>query len=149
MEPNESLPSYLLRLRDIPHYYGDRIRALFLATAVLSVVAIPTLGDLLPFGTLGQIACATLLVFLGGLTSPHSTLVLWYDAAVAGLGSVLLESAAINFYTGASLELFLAREVAALALMFAFYFSVKTLRARSQGKLGKAARPWEFEDGKK
>lgn len=139
------LPSYFLRLRNIPHYYGDHIRALFLATAVLSVVVIPVYGDLIPFGTLVQIYCATLLVLLGGLTNPHSTMVMWYDAAVSGIGVILLESAAINWYSASSLELFAAREAAALALMFAFYFSVKTLRAMSQGKLGKVARPWEFE----
>jgi len=136
---------YSLRLRDIPHYYGDHVRALFLATAVLSVVVIPVYGDLIPFGTLVQICCATLLVLLGGLTNPHSTMVMWYNAAVSGIGVILLESAAINLYAASSLELFAAREVAALALMFAFYFSVKTLRAMSQGKLGKVPRPWEFE----
>jgi hypothetical protein len=145
MATNRDLPSYFLRLRNIPHYYGDHIRALFLATAVLSVVVIPVYGDLIPFGTLVQICCATLLVLLGGLTSPHSTMVMWYDAIVAGLGTILLESAAINLYSADSIELFVAREVAALALMFAFYFSVKTLRAMSQDKLGKVARPWEFE----
>lgn len=139
------LSSYLFRLRGIPHYYGDHIRALFMATAVLSVVVIPIYGSLLPFSTLTQIICATLLVLLAGLTNPHSKITMWYTALVSGIGTILLESAAINFFATDSLELFLARELAALMLMFAFYFSVKTLRAMSFGKLGKAARPWEFE----
>ncbi len=146
MKNEQDLLSYLFRIRGIPHYYGDHIRALFVATAVLSVIIIPLYGDLIPFGTLTQVLCAILLVLLGGLTNPHGRMVMWYDTIVAGLGTLLLESAAITYYPTGSIELFLAREAAALALLFSFYFSVKTLRAMSLGKLGKASLPWEFEE---
>lgn len=133
---------------DIPHYYGDYVRTLFVAVAVLSSVAIPVLGDLLPFGTAVQVLSALLLVLLAGLTHPHSIILFMYNIAVSAIGVVLLESAAISLYHTDSFELFLAREAAALLMLFAFYFSVKTLRAMSAGKLGKLDRPWEFEDSK-
>src|SRR3989344_2428276 len=139
---------YLFRIHDIEHYYGDYVRALFLGAAVLSAVAIPLFGDLLPFGTFAQVGSALLLVLLAGLTNPHSRMLMIYDVVVSGIGVFLLESAAILLYTADTPELFAAREAAALALLFAFYFSVKTLRAMSLGKVGKMEKPWEFENGK-
>ena len=114
---------------DIPHYYGDYVRVLFIAVAVLSAVAVPVFGDLLPFGTLAQVLAALLLVLLAGLTHPHSAMLSLYNSVVSAIGVILLQSAA-------------------LLLLFAFYFSLKTLRAFGQGKLGKVERPWEFEDSK-
>jgi len=139
---------YLFRIHDIEHYYGDYVRALFLGAAVLSAVAIPLFGDLLPFGTFVQVGSALLLVLLAGLTNPHSRVLMVYDVVVSGLGVFLLESAAISFYAADTAQLFAAREVAALALLFAFYFSIKTLRAMMLGKVGKMEKPWEFENGK-
>lgn len=142
----EKIRTRIYTWHDIPHYYGDYVRALFVASAVLSAVAVPVLGDLLPFGTLVQVLSALLLVLLAGLTQPHSSIIFWYNIAVSAIGVVLLESTAIALYKADSFELFLAREAAALLMLFAFYFSVKTLRAMGAGKLGKLERPWEFED---
>jgi len=139
---------YLFRIHNIEHYYGDYVRALFLGAAVLSAVAIPLFGDLLPFGTFVQVGSALLLVLLAGLTNPHSRVLMVYDVVVSGLGVFLLESAAISFYAADTAQLFAAREVGALALLFAFYFSIKTLRAMMLGKVGKMEKPWEFENGK-
>ena len=140
--------NYLFRIHDIPHYYGDYVRALFVGAAVLSAVSIPLFGDLLPFGTFAQVGCTLLLVLLAGLTNPHSRMLMVYDVIISGVGVFLLESAAISFYPVDTTQLFAAREVAALALLFAFYFSIKTLRAMTLGKVGKMERPWEFEDEK-
>lgn len=145
---NDPLFSSVFRLHDIPHYYGDYVRALFLAAAVLSLVAIPVFGDLLPFGTFAQVGGALLLVLLAGLTNPHSKMLMMCDVIVSGVAVLLLESTAISFYASDSSALFISREAAAVALMFAFYFGIKTLRAMSLGKVGRAERPWEFEDTK-
>ena len=139
---------YIFRTHDIEHYYGDYVRALFVGDAALSAVAIPLLGDLLPFGTFAQVGCTLLLVLLAGLINPHSKMLVVYGVIVSGVGVFLLESAAISFYPVDTMQLFAAREVAALMLLFAFYFSIKTLRAMMLGKVGKMERPWEFEDGK-
>lgn len=139
---------YIFRVHDIEHYYGDYVRALFLGAAVLSAIAIPLFGDLLPFGTFTQVGCTLLLVLLAGLTNPHSNILMIYNVVVSGIGVFLLESVAISLYPVDTVQLFIAREVAAIALLFAFYFSVKTLRAMLLGKVGKAERPWEFEDEK-
>lgn len=136
----------LTRRYDVPHYYGDHVRLLFLLTALVSLVAIPVFGDLLPFGSLIEVASAILLVLLAGLTNPRGRMVTFYNMLVSGLGLFFLESAAISFYNVQSTGIFLAREAAAVMLLIAFYFSVKTFRAISQGKLGVHDRPFELEE---
>lgn len=148
MNEDDTLFSSVFRLHDIPHYYGDYVRQLFLGCAVLSAVAIPVWGNLVPFGTVVQVASALLLVLLAGITNPHSKMVMLYNVVVSGTGVLLLESAAISFYSVDSTGLFVCREAAAIALLFAFYFGIKTLRAMSLGKVGRQERPWEFEERK-
>lgn len=134
--------------RDIEHYYGDVVRQLFVGAALVICLAIPLWGDLLPVGTFSEIAAAILLVLLAGITSPHGKMIFLYNAIVAAFGALLLEVFATSLYHEQSLELFLAREAAAILLLFAFYYSVKTLRAMAQGKIGKPPFPWEFESPK-
>lgn len=131
---------------DIPHYYGDYVRSLFLAVAVLAGVAIPVFGPIVPLSTVAQVGSIILLVLLAGLTNPHGKILLIADAFVAGLGILLVETVAISLYSIDSFELFVAREVAAVALLFAFYFSIKTLRAMAFGKVGRTEPPSEFEN---
>src|SRR3990167_10612333 len=131
---------------NIPHYYGDYIRQFFLAAAAISLLVIPLWGDLLPFGTLVQVGSTVVLVLLAGLTNPHGRGILFLDAAVAGLGLLLLEAAAITFYQTQPFMLFVAREAVALLLLFAFYFSVKTVRAMSLRQVGHPFRVGEFDE---
>lgn len=143
----EKSPAFsLTRRHDVPHYYGDVVRILFLAVAVISAIAIPIVGDLLPFGTLVQVGSALVLVLLAGLTNPHGRVVAALNTIVAAAGALLVESVAIARYAVDTLPLFMAREAAALIFLFAFYYSVKTLRAMMRGTIGKTERPWEFED---
>lgn len=117
------------------HYYGDRVRELFVGAAFLSFIAMPLWGNILPFGTFTQICAGLLLVLLAGLTDPKNQLVMVLNALYAGASVLLLESAAITLRTTESWQLFGVREAASLILLIAFYFSVKTVRAMSLGKI--------------
>lgn len=145
---HRSISSKFVEWQDIPHYYGDYVRAIFLGSAILFALVIPVFGNLIPLGTFVQVASSLVLIILAGLTNPHSRMLLLYDAVVAAIGVLLLESTAITYYAQDGIPLFVIRESVAVALMFALYFSIKTLRAISLGKLGKKNRPWEFEDAK-
>lgn len=136
----------MVRMYDIPHYYGDYVRELFVAAAALTAVAIPVWGDLLPIGTPLQVAGMLLLVILAGLTNPHGKLIMLYNATVAAIGVLLFEVAAVTYYAVEPFTLFMLREAAAILLLFALYFSVKTIRAMSLGKLGKKDLPVDLED---
>lgn len=132
----------------IQHYYGDAVRTLFLATVALSFLAIPFWGHVLPFGTLFELEGGIILITLAGLVNPHSRWVMVLCAVAAGAGAFFLELAAISFRMTDSIPLLVIREAGALLLIAALYFSVKTLRAMSQGKIGEWSRPWEFEKKK-
>lgn len=135
-----------LHAKKIAHYYGDTIRQIFLACAVLFIVVIPIWGNLLMFGSLAEVAMSIVLALLAGLTNPHSKLVFFYNTIIAGIGIFLLEATAIANYGVQSNALFIIREVSTIALLFAFYFSVKTVRAMAFGDVGKHTMPWKFED---
>lgn len=134
----------------IPHYYGDKVRQLFIATAVLSFVVMPLWGDLLPFvGIIPQVGAGLLLVLLAGFTSARNVLVMIANATVSAVSILLLESTAIALQnTGTyKMELFLAREFGVLLMLGALYFSIKTVRAQLSGKMGHADSPLEFDEG--
>lgn len=131
---------------DIPHYYGDYIRPLFILTAILALVATPLWGDLLPFGPVAQVGASVLLVLLAGLTNAKSMYIMAADATVSAVSVFLLEIAAIGLRTSSTMELFAAREVCAILMLGALYFSVKTLRGMITGKTGHPDSPLEFEE---
>lgn len=124
------------RLKKIPHYHGDSIRQIFVGTALLWLIATPIWGDILPFGSLFSILSALALVLLAALTNPRSSVPLIADALISGAGVFLLEAAAISFYDTDPIVLLVIREIAAIALIIAFYMSVKTARAMLEGSIG-------------
>lgn len=138
--------TYELITRDtIPHYHGDKVRFLFLATVALGFIGIPFWGHLIPFGSLFEVTGGIVLVVLAGLANPRSRWVMLLSVVAAAFGAFLLEGAAISFHAKDSVELLLAREAGALMLGAALYYSVKTLRAMTQGKIGEWPTPWEFD----
>lgn len=146
MEKGYSVWKSTLPAHGIPHYYGDTVRTLFIVVAILSFVAMPLWGELVPFaGTIPQVAAPLLLVFLAGLTSAKNELVMIANATVAGISVILLEIAAVLYRSGENvLELFLIRELSAVLLLFALYYALKTIRAMRSGKLGHLDTPLEF-----
>ncbi|MDP3646326.1 MAG: hypothetical protein Q8R25_04525 [bacterium] len=130
----------------IPHYWGDSVRVLFVTAAALAIVAIPLFGDLLPYGSRIEIISAVVLVILAALTNPHSQSIMIINAVVAAVGVVLYEQAAVSLYSGDGPLLFVARGTVALLLLFALYFSVKTIRSMMLHKIGHAETFGEFVD---
>ncbi len=128
----------------IPHYYGDYVRILFLSTAALAFFAIPVWGNMLEFGVIFEILAGLLLVLLAGLTSPQSKGVMMLNILVAALGAFMLELTAVSYQAKSSFILLSVREAGAILLIIALYFSVKTLRAMIQGKIGEAYNPEDF-----
>ena len=130
----------------IPHYYGDWVRGTFILMAVLSFVATPLWGDLLPFGIFAQVGAAILLVLLAGLTTAKNQLVMLANATISGISILLLQSYAMMTHATQTSQLFLAREAGVLLMITSFYFSVKTLRGMMSGKIGHQDSPLEFDD---
>ncbi|MDO8481597.1 MAG: hypothetical protein Q7S75_00765 [bacterium] len=130
----------------IAHYYGEPIRILFVMTAALIVIAVPVTGNLLPFGTFFEVASAIVLVMLAGFIHPHGRWTIMLNVIVSAIGVLLLETAAVSFYQSDSFWLFLIREISAIMLLFALYFSIKTLRSMALHKIGKPDSLREFDE---
>lgn len=129
---------YYPRWRDIPHYYGDVVRMLLLGTTVLMLVGAPFYADDLPSELPFIVAGAVAFVALAALTNPRNKMVMRLNAAVSGAGAVLFELWALGGYGTSEALAFVLREVPAVLLFFAFYFSLKTLRAMIMGMVGES-----------
>ena|GEM_PF-1089047 len=115
------------------HYYGDIIRKLFFLGSIAILVTFPFFYDVLPYSGLSILGGATLFILLAGLTSPKQRLVLFFDAIVSFVAIVFFEYYSVQFYlwnNGAFEKwfLFLVSYFLSINFLFAFYFSVKTLR---------------------
>lgn len=119
---------------EIPHYHGDGVRALFVASAVLLIVAKST-GAELPLSTFGTVVAAVILVIAAGVTNPASRGIHWLNAALSVMGTLLFGRTAVNHYsagTNIADTSFLFVEALALLSLIALYFTTRTIRGIKQ-----------------
>ncbi len=120
---------WLYREKPVPHYYGDTVRVLLLAAAVIMLIGAPFYADdvagEMPLFMIGALA----LVAFSAFTSPRNRTMLIVDAISAGIGVVLFETWALLGYPSVPLHVFILRQIIALLFLFAFYYSGKTVRA--------------------
>lgn len=116
--------------RDIPHYHGDTVRALFVLGAITLIVAQSTSVDL-PLSTGNAVIAAAILVVAAGITNPAQTWIHWVNAVLAALGSIIFGTAVIEHYqsglSGFNSSFFFLEALALLSLV-ALYFSTSTIR---------------------
>ena len=128
---------WLYRDNAIPHYYGDTVRTLFLAAGCLVLFGAPLyvndIYPILPFVIIGAFA----ILLAASLTSPRSNAFIIVDAVLASIGLLVFQYWALWEYGNAPLSrIFAFREIIAIIFFFALYFSIKTLRAMSNGIMG-------------
>lgn len=128
----------------VQHYYGDIVRVLFVAVAIMTGVAVPFIGNVLAGAYVGAPAIVALLV-LAGLTNPLGRTVLVLDAIVSGFGVILTQLVAIAAFSNGLFPLFAFLEFMSFLLMVALYFSVKTVRAMMAHKIGRPDRTDDFD----
>lgn len=137
--------SYTTPWPGIPHYYGNAARQLMLGAAALMLVASPLYGDNLrvefPFEVLGALAA----VGFGAFTTPRVEWVSIWDAIVSGVGAAVYAAWAIFEYDLINPVAFVLRISIAVVFLFAFYFSMKTVRAFVMHQIGKRDTLDEFE----
>lgn len=129
----------------LSHYYGDTVRALFLAVAVMVGIAIPFSGELRMGALIGAPSIVALLV-LAGLTNPHGKVVLILNALFAGAGVVFTQLIALAAYGAGGYPFFAFIECMSVILMVALYLSIKNVRAMASHRIGKVEGVGEFEE---
>ena len=130
----------------VPHYYGDFVRQLMLGGAALMLFGAPFYGDSLrtelPFEVFG----ALVLVSLAAVINPRNKSVLTATAIATGVGMAVYQTWALYGYEQITPVAFVLREALAILFMFAFYFSVKTVRAMILHQIGKRDSVDEFKE---
>lgn len=112
------------------HYYGDQTRILFVAWAIVLIVAKSTGADI-PLTTMGAVATSVLLVIAAGITNPEQGWIHWVNGLIAIWGTILFGTTAIeNYRAGVSLldTSFVYIEALALISLIALYFTTRTVR---------------------
>jgi len=128
----------------VSHYYGDLVRQFLLGGAVVMLLGAPFYGDALRAELPFEVVAAVIFVGLAAITNPWKKSILTADAIAAGVVTVVYQIWALNGYGDASYTAFVLREAVSIIFMFAFYFSVKTVRAMVLHQVGKRALPDEF-----
>ena len=112
------------------HYYGDIVRLLFLAGAVLMLFFLPFFSEIIPVSVPVALFTILALGIFAGVTNPRQLVIAVFDTIIATLAVVVFGYYAIDAYlkyTGVSLY-FWANQVLAVDFLFALYYSTKTLR---------------------
>ncbi len=132
----------------IAHYYGDFVRRIFLGVAIILLLSAPFLADtafvLVPL----QIIGAVVLILLSALTNPKNKTIMVADVVASLVGIVVLEMFALAAYRGGAVMAMIGFQILALAFIYAFYLSLKTLRSMELGQIGKRDLPGEFLEEK-
>ena len=121
-------PYYFVSLA---HYYGDIVRKLFFAAAILMLIGLPFFSDRLPISTIESLVVIVAIGFFAGLTNPVDPFPAVINTLASVAGVVIFEYYAVLAYqlNSASDPLFLADQALAIIFLFALYYGTKTLRA--------------------
>lgn len=118
--------------RQLPHYYGDITRLLFIVVGVIMLFGLPTMESALQLPVFIPVIAIVILAFAAGYTSPRyrSSLVLNIWVSSAGLASFIYVSLFLRSHFLGSGWLFLNQVIAVLFLV-SLYLSIKSLRGYS------------------
>lgn len=115
---------------EVPHYHGDAVRAIFVISAIILILA-RSMSAELPLSTTGAVVSAVVLVIAAGITNPRTQWIHWVNAILAAGGSILFGVTAVAQYSaGESIfdPSFFYIEVLALLSLLALYFTTRTVR---------------------
>lgn len=112
------------------HYYGDVVRILFMAAALVMLIGLPAIRNYIQIPTFFSVAAMLVLGFTAGLTNPKQIWEAGVNVVISLIGFLVFESYAVWAYQrySATDKFFIANLVLGFIFLFATYFSVKTWR---------------------
>jgi hypothetical protein len=120
----------------ISHYYGDNVRKLFVAGAIIMTAMLPFFSARVSEPVTLSIIGILVLGVAAGLTSPKQPLTAMLDMLIALAAVVIFERYAVRLYgegEGTSL-FFLINQTLSIIFLIALYFATKTLRGMGNKK---------------
>ena len=122
-----NIPSHAPPVREIPHYHGDALRAIFVAEAAVLVVG-AAMAVALPLSTAAAVLAAIVLVVAAGVTNPAQEWIHYVNGVLAVLGTFVFGVRAIDTYRGGVDTSFVFVLALALMSLAALYLATRTIR---------------------
>lgn len=123
------------KIRAGAHYYGDIVRALFLAGAILMAISLPFLNSVLPVPAYASIFIIIAIGLIAGLTNPVQKWVIASNVLISFVAFVSFEYYAIYYFSKLNFSLvFIINQILALIFFVAMYYSIKSLRGSFMDK---------------
>ena len=111
------------------HYYGDKVRIIYICMSVIMLVMSPFVQNRLPFPAFLSIFAVLFFTMIAGLISPRAKLIIILNFIVAIAAVIVFGMESISSYTNTFNDVFFIGNVfLAVASVFALYYSSKTLR---------------------
>ena len=120
---------------NIPHYFGNTVRRLFILNGAIVLLALPFFKNFLPIPTLFSITAIVLLIVFAAMTNPLLPAINKTNVAISALGLIIFENLAVASYEFVPLEQSIIYQILAIIFFFALYFGVKTFRAMAIGQI--------------
>lgn len=111
------------------HYYGDKVRTIYISIAIIILIMTPFFRDRIPFPEFLSVFGAIILSMFAGFTNPNSKMIILFDfiisiSALFIFGYEMLKS----FYGNIFDPFFIGNVLLSIMSLFAIYYSSKTLR---------------------
>ncbi len=111
------------------HYYGDKIRVLYIVMSFIMLVASPFVKNLLPFPAFLSIFGFLLLTIIAGIINPKTKTIIILNFIVSIILVIVFGKEAIVTYKGDIKNVFfLLNFILSIGSLFALYYSSKTVR---------------------
>lgn len=117
--------------RDIQdmHYYGDKVRAIYIGMSVFMLVMSPFIQNRLPFPTFLTVFGVLFLTMVAGLISPKAKWIVILNFIVSITALIIFGKESMVTYKNSLKDIFfLGNLLLSIASIFAVYYSSKTLR---------------------
>jgi hypothetical protein len=128
----------------IRHYYGDLVRQILLGAAALMLIGAPFYTSDFVVQVPFIVLAAVVLVGLAALLNPVKRVIAVATAVASGAGAVMYQMWALWFYSSDDPIAFVLRQACAILLVFAFYFTMKTVRSMLMGLIGQETTGEDF-----
>lgn len=115
-------------MSETAHYYGDMVRKIFLICGLVILITLPFLKSNISSPTFYSVVVILVLTFLAGMTNPRLRVVIVGDVVVSLISFCVFAFEAITKFTDLVDLLFITNLTLAILFLFAFYWSVKSLR---------------------
>ncbi len=111
------------------HYYGDKVRTIFIIAAIIIIVMAPFFRDRIPFREHYTVLGVMVLAMLAGLTNPKLRSIIVLDFIASIFSFLIFGTEALVTYSQYKGDTFFwANLVLSVITIFGIYYSSKTLR---------------------